>query len=153
MNASKAGQINSIATPLIEVYGSGVAKKFEARQINRNANAIATKGTRDAAEVRRQGKIIASNARAAMGASGGVASDAGGIEDLAEIKKVTDYNALATLFESETKAGGLRTQAEALKLGAKKDYLKGAQKTIGTIMSDSDKMFGEGGIFGKSGKK
>lgn len=141
LSAGKAQSINSIATPLIEGYGAYRSKKFEARQINRNATAIAAKGTRDAAEVRRQGKLMASNARAAMAGSGGVSSDAGGIEGLANIKRVTDQNALTALFESETQADSLRLQAKAVKQSGRQALAGGVKKSLGTVLSNSDRIF------------
>lgn len=141
MTADNVKTWTDVATPLIGAHGAATSKKFEARQIKRNADAIAAKGSRDAQEVRRQGKITASNARAAMAGAGGLVSDAGGIEGLAAIKQVSDQNALSALFESDTQSENLRMKARAVKQSAKGEYRKGATKSLGTILRDADKIF------------
>ena len=132
-----------IANPLITAYGANTAKKFEASQINRNAKAISAKGNREAYETRRQGKVLASNARAAMAGSGGLTSDAGAVEDLAKIKRTTDYNALSALFESETQAENLKMKAKARTLEGRQGNIGGLRKSLSTVLSNSDKIFGK----------
>ena len=141
MTADNVKTWTDVATPLIGAYGASSSKKFESRQINRNANAIAAKGSRDAQEVRRQGKLMASNARAAMAGSGGMVGDAGGIEGLAAIKQVSDQNALSVLFESDTQSENLRMKSRAVKQSARGDIATGVRKSLGTVLRDADKIF------------
>ena len=143
MEASTSQRINETATPLIEAYGKSTALKFQAKQLERNARALEAKGTRDAAEIRRQGKVLSSNARAAMAGAGGSASDAGAVEGLAKLKGATDYNALAALFESETKADEMTAKARAKTFQARQAEEAGAKKSLSTVLSNSDKIFGK----------
>ena len=61
-------------------------------------------GTRRAGEAKREGDIVASDARAAMAAGGGSTTDPGAIQNLAKIKSEADYNALTALYEGQTGA-------------------------------------------------
>ena len=143
MEASTSQLINEVATPLIAGYGQQKSKKFEARQLDRNAKALSAKGSRDEQEIRRQGKVLSSNARAAMGGAGGVVGDAGGIESLAGLKGATDYNALAALFESETKADSLKTKARSARMEGSRAMTTGVKKSLSTVLKNSDKIFGK----------
>ena len=131
----------NIANPIIKGFGVKKAKEFEAQQLKRNANAIASKGNREANETRRKGKILASNARAAMGGSGGTTTDAGSVNQLSDIKQATDYNALSALFEAETQADSMKLAAKAKKAEGGRAMAAGATKSISTILKNSDKLF------------
>jgi len=61
-------------------------------------------GTRKAGEAKRAGDIVTSDARAAMAAGGGSASDPGAISTIGKIQSEAEYNALAALYEGETAA-------------------------------------------------
>jgi len=142
-NAGDAKLANDISTPLITAFGANAAKSFEARQLKRNATASLAKGTREAQEIRRQGKIQASNARAAMSGMGGITTDAGAVRELGDIKKVTDYNALSALFESETEAENLKLKARTSKLEGRQAGMAGVRKSLATVLKNSDKIFGK----------
>jgi hypothetical protein len=111
------------------------AKDYEAAQLFQAAKAMQAKGTRASADQRRKGEIIQSNARAAMAGSGGVTSDAGAIEQLGEIKQATDYNALAAIYEAETKAQGLRARGKAALYEGKAAKKAGQRKALGTLLT------------------
>ncbi len=68
------------------------------------AKTAMARGTRGAAEATRAGDIVESDARAAMAAGGGSASDAGAIETLGKIKAESEYNALSALYEGRQEA-------------------------------------------------
>ncbi len=86
---------------------------FEADQLMDNARARLAAGTRAAYERRRAGRITASNAAAAMGASGGVADDAGAARTLARIDRDAEYNSLSELYQATREARGTEKQARA----------------------------------------
>jgi len=89
-----------------------VGHYLEAEQMHRNAIATEASGTVVAGERRKEGDRMISDARAAMAAQGGSASDAGAIERAGEIGEMTDYNVLAALFESRTQSAGQHQAAE-----------------------------------------
>lgn len=91
-------------------------------------------GTRRAAEHKRAGDIVASDARAAMAASGGSASDAGAVETLGKIKAETDYNVLSALYEGEQAADISRYEGKIKKKAA---YTRG----LSTALSGGAKAF------------
>ena len=101
----------------------------------RRAKAATATGQRKATEIRRQGRVIQSDARAAMAAGGGVTDDAGAIEQLANIAQVTDYNQLAALYEGDT-------EAEGLHLENKINKKIGRTKQAATALSGASQAFG-----------
>jgi len=122
-------------------------KRFEAKQLERKATRSRARGTREAAEERRKGKILASNVRAAMAGSGTSTTDVGAVEQLADVKRVTDYNALAALFESETEAKDLELAGEARRFEGKAAKSAGRKKGLATVLG-----FAKGMFPGKPGK-
>ena len=99
--------------------------KFSSEQMDRNALAELAMGSRDAAEIRRQGDVMQSDARAAMAAGGGTTTDAGAIGTLGKLKQVSDYNALSALFGAQTKASSLRDAAKAKRYEGKAAQVAG----------------------------
>lgn len=112
--------------------------EITAAQHARAAKASSARGSRESTEVRRQGEIIKSDTVAAMVAGGGVSDDAGAIKHISDIEEAVDFNALAAIYEGETRAKEhrvarkdvksmtrKRTQATALQ-GASKAYSYGA---------------------------
>lgn len=106
------------------------AADFEAAQLVKNAKAKYAQGTRRAAEEQRKGRIMESNARAAFAGSG-AAADAGTAQQLAKIRGVGDYNALAAMFQAKTESQGLRTQAAGKRYEGKLAKQKGISSALG----------------------
>lgn len=116
------------------------AAQYTAKQLERNAKARFARGTRQAYEERRQGRITLSNARTAMAGSGTSTTDAGAIRQLADIKTTADYNALSAVFGAKSEAQGLYEKAEAVRYEAKtKAYAKRA-KAVSTVLSETMKI-------------
>ncbi|MEW8111464.1 MAG: hypothetical protein AB2777_21175 [Candidatus Thiodiazotropha endolucinida] len=113
-----------VASSLMQAQYHLQASKFTANQLKRNAKARFAQGTRQAYEEWRQGRIMISNARAAMGVSGGSTTDAGAVNQLAGIKAVTDFNARSAVFGGQSEAMGLREKAEATLLEGRAKALK-----------------------------
>lgn len=120
-------------------------KRFEARQLKTKSVAVKAKGTREAQEELRQGRILASNIRAAQAGSGGTTTDVGAIEQQAEAKQVTDYNAFAALFESESRAQNLELAAKGKRWEGKAAKAASRRKALATVISDAGKASGTGG--------
>ena len=116
------------------------AADYIAKQLERNAQARYAQGTREAYEIQRQGRIMASDARAAMAFSGGGTTDVGAIDQLARIKSDTDYNAMSAVFGASSEAGGLLNKASAIKAEAKLKANEKRIKTVSTVLSDSVKI-------------
>lgn len=100
-------------------YSAGEAADAEGkslrRQYGRAADETVASGQRRAAEIRRQGDVLKSDAIAAMAGGGGVADDVGAIKRLADIEQVTNYNALSALYGANTEAQQLRYSGEVAK--------------------------------------
>ena len=116
------------------------ASDFTARQLERNAKARFALGTRQAYEEQRQGRVIMSNARAAMAASGGSTTDAGAVNQLADIKQTSDYNAMSAIFGAKSEAQGLFEKAQAVKYEGEQRALQTQVRGISSVLSDAAKI-------------
>lgn len=135
--AKAVGTAFGMAGDLVQGSADKSAANFEAAQMVRNAKARYAQGTRDTQEALRQGRVLQSNARAAMAAGGGVTTDPGAIEQLAKLKDVTDYNALSQLFQAKTEFGAGMTQAAARRMEgsrAKKNSIISALSKASTLI-------------------
>jgi len=124
-----------------EGEAANVAAKATARQQRRNARASEAEGTRRAIEINRQGEGAQSDAAAAMGAAGGVTDDVGAIKTMADIEKVTDYNALAALYESGQRADTQRFAAQLDEMSGKQAQRAGRMKAVSTVLSGASKAY------------
>lgn len=124
-----------LGSTALEMKAIGDEAKARAALNERRAKAATAVGQRKASETRRQGRVIQSDAKAAMAAGGGVTDDAGAIEQLANIAQVTDYNQLAALYEGDTEAEGLRLENKFNKKIAR-------TKQFATALSGASKAFG-----------
>jgi len=115
--------------------------QYEAAQLDQNANAKTAQGTREAAEKLRKGRVAVSDAQAQMAAGGGLASDAGSVEQLAQIEQVAEYNALNALYSRNTEAAGLRDQAKGKRYSGKVAKKAGRAKALSTIISGGSKAY------------
>lgn len=114
-------------------------KRFEAAQLTKKAQAVKGAGSREAIEERRAGKILESNIRAAQAGAGGLTTDVGAIEQQAKAKEITDYNALAALFEAETVSDTLKLAAKGKRWEGKAAIKAGRRKALSTVISDLGK--------------
>ena len=128
MSLVGAGTMLSAAGSLAEGKAADQSAKFKAK------TQMAT-GTRKAAESKRAGDIVASNARAQMAAGGGSASDAGSIETLGKIKSEAEYNALADMYEAKTDASISRYEGKVAKKASR-------MKALSTVLSGGSKAYG-----------
>lgn len=83
--------------------------------LKQSGDAAYARGTREAAEIRRQGDMMQSDAAASMAAGGGVTDDAGAIETMGDIHQVANYNAMTALFEGEERRRTDYYEGEAAK--------------------------------------
>ena len=130
-----AGTILGAGSSILGGSAADKAMRFQAKQLERNAKATRAKGTRATQEGLRKGRVLESDAIAQMAAGGGGTD----IKGLADLKQVTDYNALAALFEAETQAEGLDLAAKGKRMEGKMARKKGQLGGLSTIMSgDTD---------------
>jgi hypothetical protein len=138
--------VASTAVSAVGSYRQGQAAKasaeYEAKQFDKQSKAATAEGTRAAEEIRRQGAIMQSNARAAMAGSGGTASDAGAISTLGKIGAETDYNSLAAMFEAKSEAQGLQTAASTRRYEGDLAQRAAKQKTLSTVLSGASRTYG-----------
>ncbi|MES9841227.1 MAG: hypothetical protein ABW134_11795 [Candidatus Thiodiazotropha endolucinida] len=116
------------------------ASDFTTKQLERNAKARFALGTRQAYEEQRQGRIMMSNARAAMGASGGTTTDAGAINQLADIKQTSDYNAMSAIFGAKSESQGIFEKAQAVRYEGEQKSLLTKTRGISSVLSDAAKI-------------
>lgn len=117
------------------------AGKATARQQERNAKASLAEGTRRSIEIRRQGARTASDAEAIMGMSGGVTDDVGAIKTLADIEQVTNYNALASLYESRQQSDRQNFAAQLQRMSGQAARTAGNVKAAGTVLSGASSAY------------
>ncbi|MCG7985066.1 MAG: hypothetical protein JAY90_20240 [Candidatus Thiodiazotropha lotti] len=116
------------------------AAEFTAKQLERNAKARFAQGTRQAYEEQRQGRLMISNARAAMAGSGTSTTDAGATTQLANIKATADYNALSAVFGAKSEAQGIFEKAQAVRYEGKTKANAQRVKAVSTVLSDAMKI-------------
>ena len=136
-----ASTVLSAGSSVMGGVAADKAASSEAKQLRRNANARVAQGTRDVHEIKRDGKRVESDAVAAM-AGGGSAFDAGMAERLGDIGEITDYNALAAMYEAETDASGLRMQAKARRKSGQRALATGFIKAGSTVLDGASKYYG-----------
>ena len=117
------------------------AAKFQAGMEEQRANLAMARGTREASEARREGRIIESNARAAMAAGGGDTTSAGSINQLSKIGRDAEYNALSAIFNAETTAGANRAQAQAYKMQGDRALSSGIMGGLTTALSGGSQIY------------
>jgi len=118
------------------------ASKRDAAQLRDNANAAQARGTREAAEEARIKRKNISDAEAQMAGMGGVTTDAGAVETLAEIEQVGEYNALSALYEADTEASGLRSQAHQRRAEGRAAVKSARTKALSTIIQGGTQAYG-----------
>lgn len=126
---------------MAEGEAANKAARFEAGQLDQQAKAAVAQSSREAYEQSRVGARLASDARAAMAASGGTTTDAPALKQLGDIKAGTDYNVLATLYEGETKAEGIKKQAAARRFEGKIAKRKGYAKALSSVLSNGPDIY------------
>ena len=83
----------------------------DAVQLRANAKQSYAMGLRAAAERKREGDALMSDARAAIGAMGGDPSDAGSIDLLSKLDRENEYARLGLLYEAASEYGSGMRQA------------------------------------------
>lgn len=111
-----------------------LAAKSEAMQRERNAKQTAAAGRRRAAEIRRQGRVRHGDARAAMAAMGGVADDVGALDQLDNLDAVSQYNALASIYESDVNADQQNYEANMARFEGRTARKAASMQAAGTVM-------------------
>lgn len=111
------------------------AAKFEASQMERNATATQAEASRAAYERGREGRILESDAIAAMAAGGGTSTDAGAVEIRSKILRDADYNVLSTIYEGGRRAEGQRMQAAGRRVEGKQAKRSSRLRALSTVIS------------------
>ena len=140
---SSAGLATTVLASTAITAGSQIAAgraeakmaESEAEQFERNAKATLAEGTRRVAEHLRQGQIAQSNMRAQMAGSGGVTDDPGAIQTLGEAGRVTKYNALASIYSTQSEAQGQRFAASNRRTEGSNAKRAGYVRSLGTVIS------------------
>lgn len=112
---------------------------YQADQLEANAKASKAKASRSAEEERRRGDIILSNARAAMAGNGGVTTDSGATQNLAEIEQVVDFNSLASIYDGDSQAESFNRQAQGKRFAGRNARTAGYAGGISSLMQKYSK--------------
>jgi hypothetical protein len=125
----------AIGSTLMDLKGQREQTAFDSAMADRKATLAKATSQRRAMEARRQGDRTASDAQAVMAGSGGVTDDAGAVEQIANIKATSDYNALAALYSGNTEAKGLQIEDKMRRKASK-------NKQIATALGGASKAYG-----------
>jgi len=119
--------------------------KFEAAQMERQAGERRAVAQREAINRRREADILESRALAAAGASGGGTLDPGVLSIIGGIHREGEFSAATELFNAESAATNLESQAGATRLSGRNSrnagYL-GAATTMLSSIGDTAMYFG-----------
>jgi len=122
--------------------------KFEAKQMEANANKALSVSQREAQEIDREGRIQASRALAVAAASGGGASDPTVMNIMGDLAGVTDYLKSVALYEGKERASDLRLGAEVRREEGDLAMTAGKLGATSTALSGASSMYSR---FGKDG--
>jgi hypothetical protein len=131
----------SASGQMAEGKSANRSARYEAEQYDNLSQAARAKGSHVAYDDRRQGRVLESDARAAMAAGGGSASDAGALELLGKIGAETQYNSLAALFEGETEAQGYKRKADTRRYEGKLAKSAGKRKALSTVLGGASQIY------------
>lgn len=90
------------------------AAKSQSTQMNANADRRIVEGDMDAAEIRRQKRIVLGDARAIMTAQGGTSTSPQAVRQLGQISGASKHNELTALYEARMDAQNMRAGGEAV---------------------------------------
>lgn len=122
---------------LLEGLEKQAGAKADAEQLKRAANQQLAAGTRQVANIKRDGKRVQSDAVAINAANGGT-FDAGMIERLARLQSNTSYNVMATMFQAESEAAQMRYRARLTKRAGRNAMIGGVLKSVPSFLDIAD---------------
>lgn len=107
-----AGQLTGMVGQVQYGIQAARAGEFQAAQLRQNANNAAGSAQRQAADIDRTERVIASNALATAAASGGGASDPGVVSIIANTAAEGAYRKSVALYEGEDRSRSMNLAAE-----------------------------------------
>lgn len=126
------------------------AADFTAAQQDQQAGQQRAIAQRKAIEQRRQTGVLESQALAAAGASGAGVSDPTVVNELADIKRVGEFNALTALFQGEESATGLEMAASSARRTGIASQQAGRLSAAGTAIGGATSFYDRYGGGGTS---
>lgn len=128
-----------VTTTLVSGHQKGKAAKQgakdQSRQMQANAARREKEGEMDAAEVRRQNRILLGDARAAMAGSGGTTTDPVALLQQGEIAAAGKFNELSYLTEAKLDAEAMRDGAGAVERSGRAAARSAYAESITTAVS------------------
>lgn len=129
-----AGPVVDAAGTILGARSQAKALKGQARQLDAQAGDARAVSQRDAIEQRRQARLVESRGLAVAAASGGGADDPTVVNLLANVAGEGEYRALTALYNGESDARGLESEADARRKEAKNvkraSYFKAASSLL-----------------------
>lgn len=139
------------ATTMMQAGGTIIGSKAEARALKGEADQLdamagndRASSQREAAEQRRQARLLQSRALAVGAATGG-ASDPTVVNIIADLEGEGAYRALTSLYEGEESARSKEMQASARRGEAKNAKRAGMIGAAGQVLSGASSIFGKYG--------
>lgn len=114
---------------------------FAATQQEQQAGQDRASAQRVAIERRRQSRILQSRALAAAGASGAGVSDPTVVNELADIDRVGEFNALTAIFEGEESARGREMSAASSRSSGAAAARAARTQAFGTALSGATSFY------------
>lgn len=129
---STALNVKSILDQGEQTYENAIKTGIE---LEMQGDAALARSTYEARAAREEGDVMIGDTRAAAAAGGGVASDAGTVERLADIDERAKFNSMAALFRGKTARSQAYTQAAIIRREGKKAYTAAGRKAVATLFS------------------
>ena len=107
----------------------------QAEQMGLNADRRLVEGEMDAAEIRRQTRILLGDARAAMASSGGTTTGAQALRQLGDIEESSRFNELSALYEARMDSDSMWRGAGAVERSGRFAARSAYVSTVGSVLS------------------
>lgn len=147
-----ASTVLNAATPIISGLAQDRADRSVASQLDANANTVVAMAQREAEQQRKQGRLALSRLQAVAGGGG---LDPGVVGLAADIAAETEYRAMASIYEGDERAAGMRHAAATKRYEGRQARTAGMIGAATSVFKDAPGLFekyGKGGFdFAKSG--
>lgn len=117
------------------------AKRFEAQQMQQNAQQLRAASQREALEIDRQSRLAMSRALAVAAASGGGASDPTVLNLMGDLAQEGQYRRMVALYEGEQAAGKQEMGADISYWEGNQALKAGKLEAVGTMLEGGSSLY------------
>lgn len=133
--------IAATAVSVVSDISAGNSKKHQAEgaaaALDQEAGQTVASGIQGMILERRRKEAVASNAKAALAASGATSTDPSAVKVRAGIEATGEYQALTKLYEGEDQAAQLRARATSLRATGQAEQTAGYFHAVSSIFSSA----------------